>query len=64
MQILLEWLGVERKDKAVLRAATAMELGVRDVIAQVKTLTPDLGGRASSSEMGKAIAAQAAKRAP
>jgi 3-isopropylmalate dehydrogenase len=63
MQMLLEWLGTERKDKKVLRAAAAMEQGVRDVIAEAKTLTPDMGGKASTSEMGKAMAARAAKRA-
>ncbi len=63
MQMLLEWLGTERKDKKVLRAAAAVERGVREVIAEAKTLTPDMGGTASTSEMGKAIAARVAKRA-
>jgi 3-isopropylmalate dehydrogenase len=61
MQMLLEWLGVERKDKKVLRAAAAMEQGVREIIAEAKTLTPDMGGKASTSEMGKAMAARAVK---
>jgi 3-isopropylmalate dehydrogenase len=63
LQMLLEWLGTERKDKKVLRAAAAIEQGVRDVIAEAKALTPDMGGKASTSEMGKAMAARAAKRA-
>ena len=63
MQMLLEWLAVERNDKRVARAAAAMEESVHDVIAQGKALTPDMGGRASTSQMGKAIASRAAKRA-
>lgn len=63
MQMLLEWLGVERKDKTVVRAAKAMEEAVHDTIAEAKSLTADMGGKASTSEMGKAIAAKAAKRA-
>ncbi len=62
MQMLLEWLGTERNDKTVLRAAAAVEQGVRDVIAEAKTLTPDMGGKASTSEMGKAIAARARRQ--
>jgi isocitrate/isopropylmalate dehydrogenase len=41
--------------KAV-EAAAVMERAIEQVIREAKTLTPDLGGKASTSEMGDAIA--------
>ncbi len=59
MQMLLAWLGRTREDAAVERAADAMERAVQAVIAEKKVLTPDLGGTASTHEMGEAIAEKA-----
>ncbi len=59
MQMLLAWLGRTREDAAVERAADAMERAVQAVIAEKMVLTPDLGGTASTHEMGDAIAEKA-----
>ena len=59
MQMLLAWLGRTREDAAVERAAVAMERAVQAVIAEKMVLTPDLGGTASTYEMGDAIAEKA-----
>jgi 3-isopropylmalate dehydrogenase len=59
MQMLLAWLGGTRGDAAVSRAADAIENAVKAVIAEKKVLTPDLGGDASTSAMGDAIAEKA-----
>ena len=50
-QLMLEHLGEER-------AAALLEEAVAEVLAQGKVRTRDLGGRASTVEMGDAIAAQ------
>jgi 3-isopropylmalate dehydrogenase len=59
LQMLLAWLGRSRGDGAVTRAADAMERAVKVVIAEAQTLTPDLGGTATTAGMGDAIAAKA-----
>jgi 3-isopropylmalate dehydrogenase len=56
-QMLLEWLGRTRGDEKALQAARRIDAAVDRVIADAKQLTADLGGRASTSEMGDAIAA-------
>lgn len=42
-------------------AARAVELGVREVVAAGRVRTPDMGGEATTEEMGEAIAQAAAK---
>jgi 3-isopropylmalate dehydrogenase len=56
MQMMFDWLGRKRNDDAMARAAALMLAAVEKTIAEAKTLTPDLGGSASTSEMGAAIA--------
>jgi 3-isopropylmalate dehydrogenase len=55
--MLLEWLGRQRGEERATRAAERIEAAVDRVIGEGKGLTPDLGGRATTSEMGDAIAA-------
>ena len=55
-QMMLEWLGRRRKDKALLESAAIVERAVEAVLREGKTLTYDLGGTARCSEMGSAIA--------
>src|SRR5688572_11878823 len=55
--MLLEWLGRTRREERASHAAARIEAAVERVIAEGKFLTPDLGGKASTSQMGEAIAA-------
>ena len=55
--MLLEWLGRTRGEERASHAAARIEAAVERVIAEGKALTPDLGGSASTTQMGDAIAA-------
>jgi 3-isopropylmalate dehydrogenase len=54
--MLLEWLGRKRRDEGALTAAARIEAAVERVIAEAKSLTPDLGGSSTTTGMGDAIA--------
>jgi 3-isopropylmalate dehydrogenase len=56
-QMMLAWLGMQHKDAGLSAAAAAVEKAAIAVIAEGKTVTPDLGGKASTSQMGDAICA-------
>ena len=56
-QMLLEWLGRKRNDPKATEAARLIEKAVDRVIAEAKHLTGDLGGKASTTQMGDAIVA-------
>jgi 3-isopropylmalate dehydrogenase len=56
-QMLLEWLGRKRGDAQATDAARRIAQAVDQTIAGAKQLTPDLGGKASTAQMGDAIAA-------
>jgi 3-isopropylmalate dehydrogenase len=56
-QMLLAWLGRKHKEPKATAAAEAVQAAVTKVIAEAKQLTRDLGGNASTQEMGGAIAA-------
>ena len=56
-RMLLEWLGHYHGEARAVQAARLMDRAVSDVIAAAATLTRDLGGRATTSEMGDAVAA-------
>jgi 3-isopropylmalate dehydrogenase len=53
-KMLLEWLGIKHQDKALLHASQLIDEAVSSVITN-GIVTPDLGGRASTSEMTDAI---------
>ncbi len=55
--MLLEWLGRTRNDAQATAAAKLMDVAVDKVVAEAKSLTGDLGGKASTTQMGDAIAA-------
>ncbi|MEE9382082.1 MAG: isocitrate/isopropylmalate family dehydrogenase [Nannocystaceae bacterium] len=60
----LEWLGSRKRDAALAKAATAIETAVAAVLEAGAPLTYDIVGEAKAarcSEVGAAIAAQAAK---
>ena len=56
-QMLLAWLGRKHNEPKAAEAAALIEAAVGKVLAEKKTLTPDLGGSASTQQMGDAIAA-------
>jgi 3-isopropylmalate dehydrogenase len=55
-QMLLEWLGYKHGEARAVRAAGAIGRAVDEVIESRISLTPDLGGSATTSQMGDAIA--------
>ena len=55
-QMLLAWLGRKHKEPKAVAAAERIQAAVTKVIAEAKHLTPDLGGKASTQQMGDAIA--------
>jgi 3-isopropylmalate dehydrogenase len=54
-QMMLSWLGNKKNDSEAIQAARDIELGVEKVFSQMKYVTPDLGGTATTEEMGMAI---------
>jgi 3-isopropylmalate dehydrogenase len=56
-KMLFEWLGRKRNDPKASEAARLIETAVDRIIAEGKHLTGDLGGKASTTQMGDAIAA-------
>ena len=56
-QMLFEWLGRKRGEPKATQAAKLIDAAVDRVIAEAKHLTPDLGGKAGTTQMGDAIAA-------
>jgi 3-isopropylmalate dehydrogenase len=60
-QMLLGWLGRKHDDQAAVAAVGLIQGAVTKVIADGKHLTRDLGGNASTTEMGDAIAAAVAR---
>ena len=57
LKMLFDWLAERKDDPRVAAAAAAMQRAVDRNMAEGHALTPDLGGTASTEEMGKAIAA-------
>jgi 3-isopropylmalate dehydrogenase len=56
-KMLLEWLGRKRGEPRAVEAASRIEAAMERVIAEGKCLTPDVGGRAGTTEMGQAVVA-------
>jgi 3-isopropylmalate dehydrogenase len=54
-QMLLMWLGEKKQDASAVRAARNIEKGISAVLSEMKTVTPDLKGTATTEEMGEAI---------
>ncbi len=55
-KMLLEWLGRKHDEPRASKAAAMIDTAVEQVVAEAKSLTRDLGGTASTQEMGDAIA--------
>jgi 3-isopropylmalate dehydrogenase len=56
-QMLLGWLGRKHAEPKAVEAAGRIDVAMSKVIAEAKTLTPDLGGNATTTQMGDAVAA-------
>jgi 3-isopropylmalate dehydrogenase len=56
-QMLLAWLARRHSDQNAAAAANRIAAAVKQTIAQRRHLTPDLGGQATTTQMGDAIAA-------
>jgi 3-isopropylmalate dehydrogenase len=56
-QMLFAWLGHKHAEAKAVTAAQLVERAMAQVIGDARTLTPDLGGSASTVEMGDAVAA-------
>ena len=55
-QMLLAWLGHKHNEPRAVRAAELMEAAMESVIRERRWLTGDLGGKASTTEMGDTVA--------
>jgi 3-isopropylmalate dehydrogenase len=56
-QMLFEWLGRKRGEPKATDAAQRIARSMERVIADAKMLTADIGGKASTAQMGDAVAA-------
>ena len=59
--MMLRWLASEHGEKSLAEAAQAVEEATARVLATGKTLTEDAGGKATTEQMGDAIARAVAK---
>jgi 3-isopropylmalate dehydrogenase len=55
-KMLLEWLGREHKEPKASNAAYLIDDAMQRIIAELKSVTRDIGGNASTQEMGDKIA--------
>jgi len=58
VQLMLEWLGMRRDDADALAAAVIVERAISDQLLSAEDLTYDLGGTASTSQVGDSIVAR------
>jgi 3-isopropylmalate dehydrogenase len=59
--MLLAWLGHKHSEPRAVHAARLIESATERVIRERKALTADLGGTATTVEMGDAVAAAVLK---
>jgi 3-isopropylmalate dehydrogenase len=55
-KLLFEWLARKQREPKAAEAARLIDRAMDRVIAEAKVLTPDLGGRATTRQMGDAVA--------
>jgi 3-isopropylmalate dehydrogenase len=55
-KMLFDWLALKCKDPQAVVAASLVDNAMETVIAEGRHLTPDLGGTASTAQMGDAVA--------
>lgn len=54
-QMMLNWLAGRKQDASALKAAAEMEWAMEAVLSDKASVTPDLGGTASTLQMGRAV---------
>ena len=54
-QMMLMWLGEKKQDSPAVQAARDIEMGITKLLSRMDTVTPDLGGTATTEEMGEAV---------
>ena len=54
-QMMLSWIGNKKQDTETIQAAEDVKLAMEKLLAELTCVTPDLGGKASTEEMGDAI---------
>ena len=54
-KMLFAWLGQKHQEGGASKAANLVDAAMAKVISEAKFVTPDLGGKASTQEMGDAI---------
>ena len=59
--MLLEWLGARHGRDDLVAAAAAFNAAIDTVLSDPANHTPDLGGKASTADMGRAVAAEISK---
>ena len=57
---MLDWLGVNHRDAALIRDGNRLREAVESVVAEGKHLTRDLGGLAKTDEAANAVLSQLA----
>jgi len=62
VQMMLEWLGYRNNDDEALKAAKTIDEAVAEHILKGEVLTYDLGGEASTTEVGSAIIARVVEK--
>jgi 3-isopropylmalate dehydrogenase len=53
--MMLDWLGQSNEDDNANMAARRIEMAVAEILRAGKVLTPDLGGKATTAQMGDAV---------
>ena len=61
--MMLDWLGRRRNDRTLMRAAQNIELAVTEVLSVGRSIPPDLGGVATTEDVGNAVV-QALRKLP
>jgi len=54
--MLLDWLGTRDSKNSMVEAAAAFQMGIAGALADEAARTPDLGGKGTTSDFGKAVA--------
>lgn len=54
-QMMLSWLGNKHQNQGMVKAAEDIDDAMSTILNELQSVTPDLGGKASTAEMGQGI---------